>query len=408
MARLIFYIFVMWVLLIPYTVLSSIYLGSVAIDKQIAPALIVVWFLLFMCGKYKLSNKKIIIVLVALFFFLVRNISFFLDPQFLGSVLWQEAIYFGYFCLPIFFIDNMGKIKIATRLISINAVVGCLSGFLVAVGMLTLPYERFSQSRIGFEEIQKSIGLFSTYGDLAQYAANFLLIALFIPNNFSIFGKVIYHNFIKFNAIAIVVLGLIGCQSRSYLLSVLVALFTSKLFFYRSRKTTNSDLFNILFSVAIFCSISIIIYIFSDIVSMLASMGGSQALGTALDRLDQYQYAYSLIRENLFIGVDASYFLKYEDNVHGVHNMWLGQLVRGGLISFFALIWLILLIFRDSFSLLNNHETSQYGAVAVGYLFAVLVSTLFYPADTSLFWVLLGLNVAIVTSVRCPSSRKKV
>lgn len=399
MVRVAFFIFSIWFLMLPFTVIFSIYLGTISLDKQLAPMLILLGIFLLLIGKYKINKEKFFIILAALCFFLIRNISFATDLSLFSTVLWEDAIRFGYFCLPILFIDNLKRVKVASKLISINAVVGCVSGFLVALGLLALPYERFAQSRIGYVDIERATGLFSSYGDLAQHASYFLLLSLYVPKDFSLWGKNINNKLLKLSAFAIVIMGLIGCQSRSYLLSVIVALVTGKLFNYRCKKTTNTTLFNILFVVTSICSISIIAYGFNNLVSFLANLGGSQAHGTAMGRLNQYQYAFSLIKENLVFGVNASYFLEYDTNIHGIHNMWLGQLVRGGFVGIFALLGLFYMILRVSLSMLNSPKTQQYGIVTLGYMFTVFVSTLFYPADGSLFWALLGMNVAQASTI---------
>ena len=397
MSRFIFSLFAIWFLLLPFTIITSIYLGVTAIDKQMAPVLIVFWIMLYMSGRYSFDRQKLKIIALAFSFFFARNLSLINDTPLLLSVMWEEAIRFGYFCLPILFINNINRIKTAGLLISINATVGCVSAFMVALGLLTLPYERFSDSRIGFG-IQKSIGLFTSYGDLAQYAAFFIVIAIFAPSTL-VSGKNKKKLFV-ISAIVIIIMGLIGNQSRSYLLSVVIALLMGALFYYRSKNKINSTLFNIVLGWAGILFASIVIFTLADIINLLSNMGGSQAQGTAEARLSQYKMAFDLIRQYPIFGVDSAFFAKYSGYIHGIHNMWLGQLARGGVVSTLILLSLLFMIFKYSLSSLSNPQKNQYTIAPIGYIFAVFVSTLFYPADSFLFWTLLGMNAAIVTSLR--------
>jgi O-antigen ligase len=400
MSHLFFYAFAIWFLALPFTVISSISLGMTAIDKLMAPLLIVFWFGLLMIGRYRFDNKKLSFIFLAFAFFLVRNVSKIDDSTLYASLLWEDIILFGYFSLPILYIENLSNIRTASKVISINAIVGCVSAFLVAFGLLTLPYERFSQSRIGFLDIQKSIGLFSSYGDLAQFSAYFLLLALFVPTSLTFGNKKYAGKLPGIFAMVVVILGLISNQSRSFLLSLIAAIFMALIFRYRSYKPANKMLFNMLLLATGISFAAIIAYLFADLVSVLSSLGGAQAQGTAMSRLEQYQYAYGLIKEYPLFGVDAAYYSKHAENIHGIHNMWLGQLARGGIASVGVLGGLLFMMFRASLKLLDNPLGKQHGIAAIGYMFAVLVSTLFYPAGSSLFWALLGMNTAIITTSR--------
>lgn len=399
MSRLYFYMFAIWFLILPLSVLSSIYLGITAIDKLMAPLLIALWLVLLLFGNSRIDPKKISFILLAFSFFLIRNISKIDDSSLFISLLWEDAILFGYFCLPILYIDDISKLKTASKLISINAIVGCVSAFLVAIGLLTLPYERFSQSRFDLG-VLKSIGLFSAYGDLAQYSAFFLLLAVFIPENLKFRNRNSSGKLIAMLAFALVIMGLIGNQSRSFLLSLITALFMAIVFHYRSKETANKMLFNtLLFAIGI-SVMAIAAVTISQITAFLGSLGGGGAAGTAMARFEQYQYAFRLINENPIFGVNGAYYAKFGASINGIHDMWLSQMARGGIVSGLLLFWLLFMMLRSSLRLLNNPHSRSYGVVTIGYMFAVLVSTLFYPSDTSLSWALLGMNVAILTTAR--------
>jgi len=397
MAQPIFTLFSLWFLLLPFTIISSLYLGIVALDKLIAPILLIVWLVMFSLGHYRISQNKLLIIIIAFLFFFLRNISFIDNSAVYISLLKEDAILFGYFCLPILYVNNIDKVKAIGKLVSINAAVGCTSAFLVALGLLSLPYERFSRSRIGLD-IDKSIGLFTSYGDLAQHAAFLLILSVFLPVVFVKKRKLRY--LISFVAVVIVIMGLIGNQSRSFLLSIIAAFLAASFFLYRSGLKRNMLTIDILLSAVGIVLVGVATYFFVDIINLLAGLGGEQAQSTAGGRVLQYRMAFDLVKENLILGVNGDVFSRAGASIHGVHNMWLGQLARGGVISVAILLALLFLIFRSSLILLNNQSAKYYAIVTIGYMAAVIMSTLFYPGDSVLFWVLLGVNAAIITTLK--------
>ncbi len=398
MARTAFILFSIWFLLLPFSRLSALYfsVADLAVDKIMAPFLVLIWLALFLGGGYTLGKKKLQLLILVFVFFAVRNISFFDNASLFSERVWRDAILFGYFALPILFIDNLKRVDIAGKMISVNAVIACLSAFLVALSIITLPYDRFAESRIGFEGIQKSIGLITSYGDVAQLAAFLLLFALFMPGKILPVGKNT-QKLIMLIVLLVIIMGLIGNQSRSYLLSIVFAFTTALFYSYRS-KVVNTSLIDAMALLSILVMLPFIMFMSGEIASSLASIGGKGAMGTASARLGQYELAFSLIREYPLLGIDAEYYLKNPYFAHGVHNFWLGQLTTGGIVSVMLLLVIVINIFRRCINLFksDNDNTLGYAKVLVGYLAAVFLSVLFYPADNSLFWALLGMCTSII------------
>ncbi len=407
MKRAAFLLFSSWVLILPFSVLSSIYftVAGLSVDKVIAPTLIVVWLCLLLAGRVKLRVNRFFLLIHLLIFFFIRNISFLDNTSVFLESMWRDAILLAYFTLPVLYIDNINSVNTALKLVSINAVVGCVSAFLVALGVIELPYERFSDSRIGYAAIEKSIGFITSYGDVAQLAAFFLIAGLFMPDKLFPGGK-ITQRFVKLSVLLIVVMGLIGNQSRSYLLSVTLAYFVVLFFSYRSKRSTNTTLVDLLTFVLVVCLLPLMLLTASDLISSLAGMGGAQAKETADARLQQYQMAFSLIRENPLLGIGSEFYERYSDFAHGVHNLWIGQMTRGGLISTLLLFTFMFRILIGCIRLFRRNVTKRYAKVLIGYMAAVFVSTLFYPADSSIFWALLGICSAMIISLDSISLKK--
>ncbi len=397
MARITFIFFSIWFLILPFSAISSMYfsVAGLAVDKFIAPALMLIWLGLLLIGKYKLEKYKMLLLLYVFSFFVIRNISFMDNFTIFSELIWRDMILFGYFALPMLFVNNLKRVDFSARLISVNAVVACGSAFLVAMSIIVLPYERFSESRIGYEGIQKSIGVIGSYGDVTQLAAFFLILGLFMPNKlWPLSKKAQWH--IKFTVLIIVIMGLIGNQSRSYLLSLVFAYVAVIFFSYRSKKQASSTFIDILSALAVVVLLPVIVFVVSDIVSMLSGMGGREAIGSATARLEQYKAAFSLIREYPLFGITSEFYIRNPDFAHGVHNLWLGQLTRGGIVATLLLIILLISILKKSIGLFRNSNIAGYAKVLTGYMVAVFISTLFYPADTDIFWALLGMCTSIV------------
>ena len=107
------------------------------------------------------------------------------------------------------------------------ALVGCISAFLVSIGILQLPVERFSPSRIDLIDLPKSIGLFSAYGDMALLISYTMLLTISLPKEDYLFG----FGSKKMRALVIflIMLGLLGCQSRNIVLTLMTAIVCYKI-----------------------------------------------------------------------------------------------------------------------------------------------------------------------------------
>lgn len=383
--------------MLPFSRLSAQYfnIAGLAVDKVMAPVLVLIWVGLLLVGKANLDKSKLLLLVHVFVFFIVRNVSFIDNASLFTELLWRDAILLGYFALPVLFIDTLKRVDVAARLVSVNAVVACLSAFLVALSIIELPYERFSESRIGYEGIQKSIGVITSYGDVTQLATFFLLFGLFMSDKILPAGKKT-QKLIKLIVLLVVVMGLIGNQSRSYLLSLIFAYVAVLFYSYRGKKLAKTSLVDALAVLSVVVIFPFIMLMLSEIVATLAGIGGKEAMGSASARLGQYEMAFSLIRENPLFGVGSDFYVRNPYFAHGVHNMWLGQWTRGGFVSVLLLLILMINVFRKCVGLFKNENVAGYAKVLTGYLAAVFLSTLFYPADSDIFWALLGMSASII------------
>ena len=149
--------------------------------------------------------------------------------------------------------------------------------------------------------------------------------------------------------------------------------------------------------ISIISAVTFIAAFWQPLIDLVSSLGGSsEAAGTVAARLDQYTFGLSLIKDNLILGADPYTLEKMSHEISYIHNMWLKELVQGGLI---ALISVFLIYIRGMKKMTENLIINPQDFAARSRLvliFVMLVSTQFNPAGTAVYWMMLGLIYAHV------------
>ena len=73
-----------------------------------------------------------------------------------------------------------------------------------------------------------------------------------------------------------------------------------------------------------------------------------------------------------------------------IHNMWLKELVQGGIAAIMALLLLLFRGFYNSTTYLVIDSRDDAARARLAFLVAMLASTQFNPSGTAVFWMLLG------------------
>lgn len=396
-------LFLLWIFLLPFHGIPIV--GSLALDSMLAPLVI----LLSLVSRYpsaidgyqyigRVRNLRVIC------FYIIVYVSCFIPSIFQSDELlwvraWDLLISIGYFILPILYIRDIVFLRKVNSLIIMLTIIGCVSVFLVSVGVLELSYTRFEDSRIGLSWLPKSVGLFSNYGDLALLIAYTLLLTFWVEKDKYFFGY--GSKKVKTIILLIMLAGLLGSQSRNVLLTSLVAIAAYYLVvkMYTSGRSRNSY-GGIVLLFFIFISTIIAIVFWGSIVAWISSLGGQNAAQTANTRLDTYVVAWNLLKASPLFGLDYKTYIANAALIDGLHNMWLGLALHGGMIVVLAFILMYINIFFKTVWRISHSVIGNEAAISAAFLISILVAVSFYVADRSVvFWFLLGL----ASSVHCLS-----
>lgn len=389
------YLFYFWLASLPFSWVIANYISAIAPDKMLAPLLIILGALSTagMRGdRVRVVTRYCFLVVV---FLLVKHISFIESGALYAELMWVDAIKLGYFIVPLLCIRSIEQFRTSAWIIVWVAVAGCVSVFLVSVGWLTLPAERFESSRLGLDLLQKAIGIFRSYGDLAQYLAFAVLWVVVAPgvNAKSSFLKLMRY-IVGFGG----VLGVLGAQSRNIVLSVLVAL-TALWLLRRIQRTSHQGGVGLVlgFSGSFLVIAGLAGFFANDLINLLSGIGGDHARITANARLEQYTMAWNVISTSPLLGADAATYRYMAPYIEGIHNIWLRLAAHGGLL---VVIMMLLLLAKVYFGIHRSAlvpSKSECAVVAKGYFAALLVATMLYVGMGEMFWALLG----VVTSLSC-------
>lgn len=379
----------LWLFLLPFSWVIAHYSNFTAPDKLLAPVLILLGFFLTLKTQQDRINNIFIMMLLAIALLVIKHISFIGSGSLYQFLMIDDAVKIGYFLVPLLCISNQEQFDRAGWMVVVISIIGCLSVFLVAIDLLHLPAERFEVSRLGEGGLRKSIGLFRSYGDMAQYVS-FAVLWLAVAPTMNKGNRRLYR-YARIVMAVSVILGLAGAQSRNLLLSIILAFMALWLFRYLDNKSRS--LKKLLSLVVIWASVILVFFlvVFSnEIISLVSHIGGGLASNTVNARLEQYAFAINLFKQSPLFGVDAETFAKFSDNIEYIHNMWLRLAAHGGLISILVLLLLFTGIFTGIRKTSYDPERKNIAIILSSYFIVMLFSSMFYVAMGEMYWALLG------------------
>ncbi|WP_101758731.1 O-antigen ligase [Oceanicoccus sp. KOV_DT_Chl] len=400
-------LFYFWFALLPFSWIIAHFSNFTALDKLLAPVLL----LLGLIGLFRGNSermKRVIFFLILLYLLLFfKHLSFTgLGAEYI-NLMWVDAVKFGYFAIPLLCIKNLNHFRRTSWLVVLIGIAGCISAFLVAMDLLTLPKERFEISRIGVESIQKSIGIFPSYGDLAQFMAYTVLWCIVLPGTH--LTKSTKYKLLRWVVAISFVLGLIGLQSRNVLISVLFGLVLLWLLKYIHKKSPSKRTTAItLFSILGFFAAGLTLVFSSNLIQGLSSIGGGLAAQTADARLGQYAMGWDIISNSPLMGASSEFLKLSGFSFDHIHNMWIRLASHGGILTAMVLAALLIRIFILVRAMAYVDQKVPEVMVVTSYFGVMLLSTLFYPGMGELYWALLGTATALTCFAPYkPPGRKK-
>ncbi len=386
------WLFFIWVLSMPFYQFSVV--GSFSVDNILAPVLLFAWFAQMTIGGGGVSafqaTNIVKSIVVAVFYFVAHIIGLIGTQEAIWHSAYLAATNMLYFILPILFIRSLSDLKKFKDAIIVVAIIASISGLLSALGIIELEFARQAESRIGVESLQKSIGVFSSYGDVG-ILLSLALLAVIAKHKEK--GSSLLYSYLRISAfIVICLIAIISMQSRNVVLTIMAALFAYWMIGYLMRisKNWNYILYAVISLVAVF-SVIIIILFSAPLLEFVQGIGGTkEAIGTVASRLEQYNVMWNLVKDRAWIGVDPHVYEKHINEINLTHNIWLKELVQGGVITVLAMLiifWRTLMV-----QVVNYRRGSESKDVRIflSCVIGILVATQFYPGGTLVFWCILG------------------
>jgi len=398
-------LFSIWILSFPFYHYSIV--GTLAVDNMLAPALLVLWMITKLLEpEAKVTSRSqgvspIVVVLIGAYF-LAHTATLLNTQNLVWLSMYSVAKDLLYFVIPLLYLDSKKMQERVADFIIIIALIGALSAFLAAIGVLHLNVARFSQSRVEIEGLTRTVGLFGVYGDMAILSSFAILVALNRSRKRLLFVK--RRKSVVVLVLACVLLGLLGSQSRNMVLTISVSLFVFLLVGHWLRQGGNwpRKFYGLLYGGGLSVLLLVVI-LWQPLFEMLSSWGGQQAAGTAYARLSQYQVAWELLKDNPLLGASSKMQITYGHEIGYIHNMWLKELVQAGVFGVLSLLGLLLYGLKSAVDCLLWNPLDHLARVKLAIIVAVLVSTQFNPSGTAVFWMILG----VVLSGGC-AGRKKI
>jgi hypothetical protein len=393
---LVFILFAIWILSIPFQRYSLV--KTYSVDNLLAPLLcLVALFLPRLRNPYVVSRRiKTMLVVVGLYgLFWMAS----LFPVFsLNPVLLQRSwlgLRDAFYLFPVlFFVRDRYSFRMLKSLLIIVTMMAAVSALLGSLGWIQLPVERYESSRIDIAWLPKAIGLLSNYGDVAMLYGFTAVLMVSHSREELAFGLSARGG--KWLVWLSLLAGVLGSQSRNLVLTVLLALGAYRVFRALSNAQASTRIAVAGILIAIVISVTAVLGTFGgDIAEAMGHWGGTNAAETADWRLHTYGQALTLIGQNPFTGITSDMYGKWGYLAEVLHNMWLRVLLQGGVLRFFALVGLFWLAAKSGYINLGAEgERAHNAALVLASLIAMLLATQFYPGESDIMWVMLGALVS--------------
>ncbi len=393
------WLFVAWILSMPFYQFSVI--GTFSVDNLLAPVLLFVWLAHMTVGQGSVAvfqaTNIIRSIAAAVFYFIAHIIGLIGTQEAIWHSAYLSATNMLYFILPILFIrssDDLEKVKGA---IIIVAIIASISGLLSTLGIIELEFARQAESRIGVASLQKSIGVFSSYGDVSILLSLALLIAIAGYREKNSFMMQLRSRFRVGAMIVVCLIAIISMQSRNIVLTIIAVLFSYWMIGLLMRLSKNwSHILYAVISLSAVLLVTIVVLFTTPLIEFVQGIGGTkEAAGTVAHRLEQFGIMWDLVKDRIWTGVDPYIYEKHINEINLTHNIWLKELVQGGIVTVLALL---VFFCRALVIQVANHRRGYPTndiRVFLSCIIGLLVATQFYPGGTLAFWCVLGICSAM-------------
>jgi hypothetical protein len=385
------YLFLFWLLTLPFHQYSIF--GSYSADNLIAPLLLFLSFV-FIGLRPKdgcfLSFGWLITLFLLLMIYIGGHIFSKFDEPALALLRTTKLVKdLLYFMLPIVVVRRLKFRDKVEAVVVVVTIIACISAFLAALDFYHPPSIRISPSRIGLDALPRAIGLFRAFGDMALLITFSTIVVVFVRKWSIIF---------KFTIGMALIGGILASQSRNVMLTLGTGILAFGILQWLAMAKKNVRIHRAVLLGLLIVVLGTALILSSNLwTETLMTWGGKQATITANQRLDQYQFALVQLKKSILFGVDAAKYSRLQPYIDFVHNLWLRELLQGGIFAVGALVAIIFIAIINGLRSMQVRGYEKRGAAYVGFILSLIISTQFNPSGTQVFWVLLGLVVSNAT-----------
>lgn len=351
-----------------------------------------------------INNKQV--TLYSYLFLLVVSFSYLLQVNELGFQIKGFTHTLSYFLVILFYFFSI-ELSFRVQKVSIEAIFKYISRGVLLVTLITLiefifnnflmidfdsyvPRSQVEQFdaiyNAGFRVFYRSRGTAEESGVLAIY------LLMFLPFLFYYY-KVINKNKLKLGiSIILVVIAIFSTFSAAGFIELLIALLSVgilKIMKDTKNKISYKFVFTAISSIFLLLSIFMFIYYngvkFSVLEGIFTKLTFSNDSYSAGSRLERWDYAISLIRDNPLLGHGAG--IATLENGTGSTNFYLEVLIETGVIGFLLIAAIFTTVLRMTFKINNNIKFVYIFSIIIVLIHSIVISQYLLPW----IWTLLAI-----------------
>lgn len=404
---IVFYAFCLFILVLPFFKISVI--GTYSVDNLLAPLLLGFWILTFIFRVAPPLTKRHVAYFFLIGLYLLMSLLSDLvvfNARSLKIEIISHLKYLLYFILPMICIPSLQRFEGACKLMVLAIAIICWAAVLESLGIISLDFlpiadragdaGRFYSSRFG--ELPRSAGLAGEFGTLAVLTS-FTISALFLIGNTGLKrSKWNVEVFWKICVVITLLVAIIIAQSRNVFLAgiLTIGIIGFLKIFLKDIDVKKIFIAYILFVVII---VGCVVFVanFQDINAFIVGKYGMRQ--NIYTRFNQYNWATALISENIILGIDGTLKIRYVNEIISLHNFWLNQMLRFGLLGTLPLALIFLKFSKGIIGYVGQPQANSMAICMLGLSIAFMVAGMFYAAQSSVYyWFVAGFIMAFDTT----------
>lgn len=397
MKRVSEFLFYVWLLSLPFYRFGIV--GTLSFDQILGPVLVVLWVVMRPAADMAFSavyTRNVVTGMLLLFlYFLSHHLGLVLSQSAIWRYIYRFLTDVPYFLVPLLYIRSALIRRRAEDAVMVVALMGALTSFMVAYGLLQLPVARESADRLAIEglNLTRATGLIGAFGDMAILTAFSLMTVLSPKRETLLFMR--RNSLVAVGIVLALLLGFVGSQSRNIAITVMVSMPLYLMIGLWARRGIDwiPRFYPLLFMGMALVAIALGFF-FEPLFELVASVGGKSARGTAMGRLEQYALGMQLLDGRYVLGAPPAAQERYEVFINSIHNMWIKEFVIGGMLAVLAMLGFLIAGMIRATRCLRVDPMNLPARIRLVLCVTLLISTQFNPSGTSIFWLIVGMILA--------------